>query len=235
MFADTPKDGAVLFDLEHDRLLKLNPVGAEMWRRLNAGETEEQVVDGIAEQFHADKYRVAADLRTFLLRTERLHIRPPKATCPEEGISDPGAESSPFRLASDEGENQAKTAAWMVLWAFLGLATFDLVLHAGSLKRLCRTVQAWPLKGRTAKNDATAIHQVRTAVDRACVWYPKKALCLQRSAVTTCLLRTRGVPARLVIGARPMPFFAHAWVEVDAVVVNDVAGVKRFYRPLVSY
>jgi hypothetical protein len=81
----------------------------------------------------------------------------------------------------------------------------------------------------------TLIGQICTAVEKACVWYPKKALCLQRSAVTTCILRSYGVPAHLVVGVRPMPFLAHAWVEAEGSVVNDFPNVRKFYKMLTAY
>jgi|SRR5580704_3747912 hypothetical protein len=70
------------------------------------------------------------------------------------------------------------------------------------------------------------------AMDRLCVWYPKRVLCLQRSAATTCLLRSYGVPAQLVIGAQQLPFKAHAWVEVAGSVVNDKAYMPEIYTAL---
>jgi hypothetical protein len=36
------------------------------------------------------------------------------------------------------------------------------------------------------------------------------------------------------IGIRPMPFLAHAWVEVEERVVNDWPGVKNYYQSLVT-
>ncbi len=43
---------------------------------------------------------------------------------------------------------------------------------------------------------------------------PGDTRCLRRSLVTLRLLARRGIPARLVIGARTRPdFLAHAWVE----------------------
>jgi hypothetical protein len=62
------------------------------------------------------------------------------------------------------------------------------------------------------------------------MYYPKKAMCLQHSAVVTCLLRRRGVPAEMVLAAQEFPPKAHAWVEVDGVVVNDFTAVQRVYR-----
>jgi hypothetical protein len=59
------------------------------------------------------------------------------------------------------------------------------------------------------------------AVNVACAGYLKQVQCLQRSAALVCLLRDRGVPASLVIGAQHIPFNGHAWVEVDGEIVND--------------
>ncbi len=49
---------------------------------------------------------------------------------------------------------------------------------------------------------------------------PGDTRCLTRSLVLTRLLAQRGIPAKLVIGARPEPrFSAHAWVECDGEAV----------------
>jgi hypothetical protein len=66
-------------------------------------------------------------------------------------------------------------------------------------------------------------------VDRAQMYYPKKAMCLQHSAVVTCLLRRRGVPAEMVLAAQEFPPKGHAWTEVDGEVVNDKASVRNHY------
>jgi prolyl oligopeptidase len=57
-------------------------------------------------------------------------------------------------------------------------------------------------------------------------------MCLQRSVVITCLLRSRGLPAELVLGAQEYPPKAHAWTEVNGVVVNDHPAVRKKYRQL---
>ena len=52
------------------------------------------------------------------------------------------------------------------------------------------------------------------AVVRTLVFMPGDTRCLRRSLVLMKLLAKRGIPARLVIGARAGPdFLAHAWVE----------------------
>jgi hypothetical protein len=43
------------------------------------------------------------------------------------------------------------------------------------------------------------------------------------------MLRENGVAAQMVIGAQKLPFKAHAWVEVDGVIVNDrLASTENF-------
>ena len=70
------------------------------------------------------------------------------------------------------------------------------------------------------------------AVDLAAALYFRKVLCLQRSAATVCVLRKHGFPAQLVIGVQQMPFAAHAWVELDGVVMNDKPYMSDMYSVL---
>ena len=83
--------------------------------------------------------------------------------------------------------------------ALLGLLAFDLFLFGRDFAKMHRFVRNWKLTPRTAPADA--VDRVCNAVNYACVAYPKRVLCLQRSAVTTCLLRKCGVP---VAGCRSM-------------------------------
>lgn len=116
------------------------------------------------------------------------------------------------------------------LKAFVGLLLFDPLVHLVGFGMLHRLVRGWPTATRSAPPDA--VDRVLTAVNRACTLYPRKALCLHRSAVSTCLLRSAGVQARMVIGARKIPFRAHAWVEVDGVAVNEGVRVREFFQVL---
>jgi hypothetical protein len=113
--------------------------------------------------------------------------------------------------------------------AWLGLAAFDLVLLAG-FARAYERVRGCAVKPRRRRRFAT--EQVVWAVDEACVWYLKRAPCLQRSAVAACLLRRHGVPAELVIGYRALPFESHAWVEVDGRIVNDRPQYQKAFTVL---
>jgi len=113
------------------------------------------------------------------------------------------------------------------LKAFFGLLAFDLFGLGRNFARLHRKVRNWPVANKTAPPDIT--DQVCQAVNYASAWYPKQSLCLQRSVVTTCLLRSYGIQAQMVFGAQRLPFKAHAWVEVNGRVVNERSNVQATY------
>jgi hypothetical protein len=114
-----------------------------------------------------------------------------------------------------------------VAWA--GLVAFDAARAAG-FARLHTWLRRVPV-GAGASGGA-GVSDVVWAVDEACVWYVKRAQCLQRSVVATWLLRRHGIAATLVIGCRALPFESHAWVEVDGDVVNDKPQYPRVFTIL---
>ncbi len=232
----TSEDGCVLLDIEHDRILKLNSVAAEMLTELSGGKTELQIAKSLSLKYQVSEQRVAADVGSLKQRIVELgidrasvHQHVPEACAQSSGLHP----SFPwYGHVSDQ--NWPAPRIRMVAAALLGLAVFDLILSILSLKILCSCVRRWPAK-RSKSPDRSTVGRVCASVHRACVWYPKRTLCLQRSAVTTCLLRSYGVSAFLKIGVRPMPFQAHAWVEADGSVINDWPKVKKFYSSLTSH
>ena len=70
------------------------------------------------------------------------------------------------------------------------------------------------------------------AIDLAAVFYFKEVKCLQRSVVTARLLRRHGFAAEMVIGVQQVPFYAHAWVELEGTVVNDKPYVAQMYAAI---
>jgi hypothetical protein len=120
--------------------------------------------------------------------------------------------------------------SFLVLKAYLKLIHFDFYLASGKFAALYKKVRRYPI-GKQAPI-VGAVEQICSAVDMACIWYWKEALCLQRSAATACLLKKHGVPAQMVIGAQHTPFKAHAWVEVDGRVVNDKPYTPEMYPVL---
>jgi Transglutaminase-like superfamily len=119
---------------------------------------------------------------------------------------------------------------FLVMKAYLKLIQFDLYLARGDFAALYDKVRKYPV-GETAPVP-DAVKRICSAMDMACIWYWKEALCLQRSAATSCLLKRNGISAQMVIGAQQLPFKSHAWVEVDGRVVNDKSYVPEMYAVL---
>lgn len=229
------EDGCVLLDIQHDRMLKLNLVAAEMWTLISNGHAESEIVSHLAERYGVSEDRVATDLSDLMRRITELEVGGIPLDCAALEVDSGHYSSHPSYpwYGTAPSEDSPRPTAAKVLIALFGLAIFDLVLSLFSLQAMCRCVRSWP---RWGSRDATVarIGALCNAVHMACVWYPAKTLCLQRSAVTTWLMRIYGLPAVMKIGVRPTPFQAHAWVEVDGSVVNDWPRVKQFYRVLLS-
>ncbi len=120
--------------------------------------------------------------------------------------------------------------SFLILKAYWKLIHFDLYLARGNFAALYDRVRKYPVA--QAPVAPHTVERICSAVDMACIWYWKHALCLQRSAATACLLKNYGVRAQLVIGAQQIPFRAHAWVEVDGRVVNDKPYTPEMYGVL---
>jgi len=120
--------------------------------------------------------------------------------------------------------------SFSVVPAYLTQKLLDLDQMRGDFAALHSKVRSCPI-GETIASPG-AVNQVCASVDMACIWYWKEVLCLQRSAATAYLLKRRGVPAQLLIGAQQMPFKAHAWVEVNGRVVNDKPYMREIYKVL---
>jgi hypothetical protein len=111
--------------------------------------------------------------------------------------------------------------AWLLLRALCELTRYEAINRLrgfGYIQRqLSRQSAARKISSRASGQSEQSICD---AVLLATCLYWKPVLCLQRSVCAVRLLRKHGIAARLVIGYRPVPFFSHAWVEVDGRVVN---------------
>ena len=252
------KDGSVLLSIAGDRICKLNGVGALTWMILEdtpAGLTLAEIVHALeqqfeainaegelrfdvpAEQLHADTFRFLTNLVTMSLvqvsrdsRGQELYsVKNDVSGTTSDTITPPIAHE--YHPAPDGGEQDLKISKRETFGAFLGLLAFDLLLKLAGFQSLIKKVENWPV-AEPRRIDREICRRVRYMVDRAQMYYPKKAMCLQHSAVVTCLLRRRGVPAEMVLAAQEFPPKAHAWTEVRNEVVSDSAVVKTRYREL---
>jgi Transglutaminase-like superfamily len=111
------------------------------------------------------------------------------------------------------------TTIVLTIEAYLRLVAHDIFVSRHDFAALHEHVKTFPVRRVTPKTNP--VERICSALDKACCLYPKRALCLQRSAVLIKMLRSRGLHAHMIIGAQKLPFRAHAWVELDGRILND--------------
>jgi hypothetical protein len=224
------EDGAALLDIQQGLCLSLTSIAAEIWQLLKLKRSAQEIAKVLAAEFPCTPHKtiqrdVAKCIQDF--RRNWLLLTPEES---EQKGHVPGIltafHSSRGKLkVSDKSGKVSDTS--LIFRALIGLLLFDLLSGRAAFTRIHAAVAAWPTAA--VPSAADSVHGVCRAVNYACVWYPKRVLCLQRSAVTVCLLRNCGVQAKMVIGAQRCPFKAHAWTEVAGHPVNERTDVQRKY------
>jgi len=121
-------------------------------------------------------------------------------------------------------------SGWLVVRALYELVRYEAIVWLRGSGPILRHLRLQSAADAPAGQETE--RAVCDAVLLATCLYWKPVLCLQRSVCTARLLRKHGVNARLVIGYRPAPFFAHAWVEVEGRVVYGSPAYQTRLRPL---
>ena len=233
IYSTSDEDGSTILDIKHDKIYNLIGAGSVMWAKLVAtreGLTLTDIVEDLSSKFtDVPRSQIESDVNRLL------------SSFQDKGLIQPITSSRLSALPKYSVGSIAqfiahRSVAFLVkinltaLAAFLALGTTDILLKLVSFSALYHTVKRWPVNSKKA--NAETSERVRTAIVTAMTWYPKQAMCLQRSAVTTCLLRSAGVQAEMIIGCQRLPFLAHAWVEVDGEVINDKAQVQLTHAVL---
>jgi len=247
------RDGCLLLWPEGNVVFSLNESALVIWsemERHSTGVSIEQLVDYLENYFlpaRLSRLRLRTDVeqlitelskRGFLSETRSNSTDPlyrikedifrtVSDDIPETGIDERFKTALAYRPTDDPecGGPRALADTWLGMSAII---LYEIALRVCGFGRLCVIVERWPMpKSRTWL--PIRVRQICAGVDRARLWYPKKVLCLQHSAVVTCLLRRQGIPAQMFFGARRKPFYAHAWSEVHGIVVNDEQAVRNRY------
>ena len=66
MLADFSADESIVLDVEAGRYHQLNATGAFIWKALENEKTDDQIVEGLVEEFAVSRERASASLRAFL-------------------------------------------------------------------------------------------------------------------------------------------------------------------------
>ena len=233
IYSTSDEDGTTILDIKHDKIYNLIGVGSVMWAKLVAakeGLTSSEIVGDLSSKFtNVPRTQIERDVDRLLSSFREKRLTQPVTTSRLSALPKYSVGSIAQFIA-----HQSVTVLGKInltaFAAFLALGTTDILLKLVSFSALYHTVKGWPVNSKKA--NAETLERVRYAILTAMTWYPKQVMCLQRSAVTTCLLRSAGVQAEMIIGCQRLPFLAHAWVEVDGEVINDKAQVQLTHAVL---
>ena len=67
-------DGTIVLDIERGRILRLNLIGALIFERLQQGQSESQIIDGVSQEFHVSHDITRTDVGEFLKSMERAGL-----------------------------------------------------------------------------------------------------------------------------------------------------------------
>jgi hypothetical protein len=223
------QDGAVLLDIRQGLCLSMTPVGVKIWDLLRLNSSVDQITDSLAAQFSVPRQQVCEDVIAYIndLRQKGLLLSGNPTEKREHLGGTLALVLGGHRMLQQWGPSKGKGLRFLFWKALIALLAFDLLQFSKQFPRMHEFVQGWTLVPWPAPSNTVEV--VCNALNHACVWYPKRVLCLQRSVVTTCLLRSCGVSAQMVMGAQKFPFKAHAWTEVNGRAINERRDVQSIY------
>ena len=120
---------------------------------------------------------------------------------------------------------------WLLFEGYLLLIRIEVLMLFGGFSSIHTSFGGEPCRV-WEETERPSPDELCHAIDLACVLYPKRVMCLQRSAAATLLLRRYGMRAEMVIGAQMLPLKSHAWVEINGKVANDKPYMLEIYRAL---
>ena len=235
-FSPATEQGCIVLNLQRNSVLSLNQIAAFLFSKLaqaGNGLRRDEFVEIVTREFtDVETIRIESVVDDLLARLK------------ETGTIQVEQNVAAVRHRDVRAEIASRLSRWVryllrpllhakayTIAALVLLATTEVLRKLGGFRAIHDSVAHWDITGQ-AQADETTLANACAAVNRACTWHPKRSLCLQRASVLVCLLRSLGFPAQMVIGVHKMPFYGHAWAEVDGKVVNDHANAQKFFHVL---
>lgn len=229
-------DFVVLLDRRTSRYLSLNDFGALIWRGIEDGRSISDIAAEFAGRHAVPLRQVEADARDLCSQLIAAGLV----------VESPGDRKACRAL---DAETRQRIDDWIARWravppaerkggggwlslprALAEIAAVEWGMRTGGMPALRRRLARHPLAPPAV--DPARAWRIVEQTQRATALYVKKAWCLQRSTACAGLLRAAGVPAEVVIGVVPVPFAAHAWVEIGHHVVNDHASRTDYFTEI---
>jgi hypothetical protein len=194
---------------------------------------EYDAVQRIAAQYNADLDRVHADLAVLLgtLRAKGL-IRRSDDRLPAARLRTAIALaiSYPVFKIVTPVHNQRLKALMLLVIARLCFALFGWARTVGAWHKCLRRSPVFATDSQRQR----LIDTIDNAIRRSARDLPSNS-CKERALCCWFMLRSTGVPAKLVMGVRLRPFSAHCWCEVDERILTDSSENCKAYTPVICY
>ncbi len=219
-------DTTVLLDPQRSTYFTLNEVGGRVWELIGAGAAVPQVIEWLLDEYDVPREQVEKDVTATLrqlFKNRLLTSEPPPVATPVKRVSRSAGRSL---KTTEHGIPTVLRCGLLIAW-FKSLLRIRGFL--GTLEWIRRRVESIPA---TTDAELGTVKAVEYVVAMAGAFYPGRAKCLEQSFTLYYLLRRRGVAAVYCQGVQPYPFQAHAWIEYQGEVVNDVPEHARFFARL---
>ena len=229
--SNSDEDGTTILHITENKIYSLMGIGSQIWQQLllsKAGLLPTELVRKLKTEYtEVPLDQIENDVTSILASLRRQNL--------VELVADSNRANYRNRFLSTTTRNVmvpsircCLTLHLTVLAVLLLLLFVDLSLKLGRFNLLYTIVQTWPVSNCSIASQT--YEHVLDDIASGLAIYPKQAQCLQRSAVATCLLRSCGFPAHMVIGCQRHPFLMHAWTELEGKVVNDRPTVRQTHH-----
>jgi len=230
--SSSDEDGTTLLHVAENKIYGLVGLGSVIWQKLvecKSGLAESEIVRALGFEFsEMSTQQIEQDVTKLLHSFEQKHLVEKTSNLQDLRTAATDRPADSLFLLFNAAIRLLLCVRMHVFATVLAFGVVDLVLKISGFKRLYNLVRQWPTAEQRVGPEL--IPQMWDEIRRGITWYPRQVMCLQRSAVTTWLLRSRGAPAEMVIGCQRRPFLVHAWTEVDGEVVNDRQSVRELHK-----
>jgi len=230
--SNSDEDGTTLLHITDNKIYGLVGVASLIWEKFSKshkGLAAHEIVSELRAEFDdVSQQQIEDDVSRLLNSFEQKHLIEAARRVPALKACLSDCFNDSLLLISNATIGLLLCLRMYVFATVIAFTFIDVVLKLLGFKHLHNLIKHWP----TAETDTPSEtqEQIWDKISRGITWYPRQVMCLQRSAVTTWLLRSSGIPAQMVIGCQRRPFLVHAWTEANGVVVNDRQSVRDVHE-----
>lgn len=116
---------------------------------------------------------------------------------------------------------------WLTIKALFHLRKINVAVNKGGMSGLINFLDALSHKTRNKTISVVKSLILASSLEKACLLYPKKTKCLIFAATLFSLHCEQKLNCDFAIGVQNLPFYAHAWIEVDGAVINDNPELQK--------